>query len=166
MSANTLPLDLFKANLELQLRVSRLLLENGQRWLEAASRSGADSLAESGEEIENLLKTEDWQALATLTPQAFWTQIQQRIEGTQAAFQQRIENTRAVSEVAAGNQAAFTEGLQQAAQDWQKTVTEAFEGVGPVPQPFQNLIEQWGAAWTAPRKSKATGAKGGTGRGN
>ena len=34
MSNETIPLNLFKANLELQLRLQRLMQENGQQWLE------------------------------------------------------------------------------------------------------------------------------------
>lgn len=155
MSTGTLPLNLFKANLELQLRVAQLLQESGQRWLEAASRSGSESLAESGAEIESFLKPQDWQALSALPNQVFWRQFQQRIEDTQAA-----------SEFALGIQTAFTEGVQQAVQDWQKTVTEVFGEAGTVPQPFQDLLKQWGAAWTAPpRKEKAAAAKGSASRG-
>ena len=56
MSNETIPLNLFKANLELQLRLQRLVQENGQQWLENATRAGKDGIAESGAEIENLLK--------------------------------------------------------------------------------------------------------------
>ena len=56
MSNETIPLNLFKANLELQLRLQRLVQENGQQWLENATRAGKDGIAESGAEIESLLK--------------------------------------------------------------------------------------------------------------
>ena len=38
MSNETIPPNLFKANLELQLRLQRLMQENGQQWLENAAR--------------------------------------------------------------------------------------------------------------------------------
>ena len=66
MSNETIPLNLFKANLELQLRLQRLVQENGQQWLENATRAGKDGIAESGAEIESLLKAQNWQELATL----------------------------------------------------------------------------------------------------
>ena len=72
MSNETIPLNLFKANLELQLRLQRLMQENGQQWLENATRAGKDGIAESGTEIESLLKAQNWQELATLPAQAFW----------------------------------------------------------------------------------------------
>ena len=56
MSNETIPLNLFKANLELQLRLQRLMQENGQQWLENATRAGSENIAESGTEIESLLK--------------------------------------------------------------------------------------------------------------
>lgn len=156
MNTNAPSLDLYKANVELQLRITRLLQESGQRWLEAVSHSGTDGFAEAGAEFAELLKAQDWQALSVLPNQVFWRQIQQRIEDTQAA-----------SELAIGNQSAFTDGLQQALRDWQKAVTEAVGEVGTVPQPFQDLLKQWGAAWTAPvRKDKAAVTKGGANRGN
>ncbi|THF63747.1 hypothetical protein E6C76_14260 [Pseudothauera nasutitermitis] len=145
MSTNT-PLDLFKANLELQLRVTRLLRESGQRWLEAASRTGTEDLAEAEAEIEDLLKTDNWQTLATLPTQVFWRQFQQRAEDSQSA-----------SRFAADNQQAFAEGLQHAVEDWQKSVTAVFGGGA---QPFQDLFKQWGAAWAAPQQGKTGTAKG------
>ena len=53
MSNETIPLNLFKANLELQLRIQRLMQENGQQWLENATRAGKDGITESGAEIES-----------------------------------------------------------------------------------------------------------------
>ena len=46
MSNETIPLNLFKANLELQLRLQRLVQETGQQWLENATRAGKDGIAE------------------------------------------------------------------------------------------------------------------------
>ena len=42
MSNETIPPNLFKANLELQLRLQRLMQENGQQWLENAARAGKE----------------------------------------------------------------------------------------------------------------------------
>lgn len=84
MSNETIPLNLFKANVELQLRLQRLMQENGQQWLENATRAGSESIAESGAEIESLLKAQNWQELATLPAQAFWRQFQHHVGGAQA----------------------------------------------------------------------------------
>lgn len=134
-----LPLHLLKANLELQLRVNRLLQETGHQWLDIASRASSEAIAESGAEIDDVLKAENWQALAALPAEVFWRQFQQRVGDAQAATQ-----------VAVGAQTAFAGGLQQAIQAWQKTAFEAVGGGaanGVVP--FNDLFKPWGAAWAA-----------------
>ena len=83
MSNEAIPLNLFKANLELQLRLQRLMQENGQQWLENTARAGNENIAESGAEIESLLKAQNWQELATLPAQACWRQFQHQMGGAQ-----------------------------------------------------------------------------------
>ncbi|MQU09546.1 phasin family protein [Pseudomonas helleri] len=151
---NTIPLNLFKANLELQLRINRLLQENSQRWLDIASRAGTESVAESNAELENLLKANNWQALATLPGESFWRQLQQRIGDAQASAQ-----------VAISAQTAFTTGLQQAIQGWQKANIEAVGGGVDATLPFNDLFKQWGAVWASATASDGKPAKGGASRG-
>src|SRR5690606_24985820 len=113
MSNETTPFSLFKAHLELQLRLQRLMQENGQQWLESATRAGSERITESSAEIESLLKAKNWQELATLPAQAFWRQSQHYVGGAQA-----------LTHVAIQNRTAFTQGLQQAIHDWQESVTQ------------------------------------------
>ena len=61
MSMETLPLDLYKANVELQLRITRLLQEGGHRWLESVQKSNLRSMEQTTAEIEGLLQTGNWQ---------------------------------------------------------------------------------------------------------
>ena len=128
MSNETIPLNLFKANVELQLRLQRLMQENGQQWLENATRAGSESIAESGAEIESLLKAQNWQELATLPAQAFWRQFQYHVGGAQA-----------LTQVAINYQSSFTLGLHQAIQDWQKSVTDGV-GLSDAILPFQDFF--------------------------
>ncbi|ENO89352.1 hypothetical protein [Thauera linaloolentis] len=156
MNTNLPSLDLYKANIELQLRITRLLQDAGREWLEAVQRSNEEGVSEATTEIEGLLNSANWQALTTLPGEAFWRLFQQRSGDVQALNQAAIER-----------QAAFTAGLQQALENWQKAVTEAVGEVGALPQPFQDLLKQWGVAWTLPvRKDKAAVTKGGANRGN
>ena len=60
-NANTLPLDLYKANLELQVRIGKLFQEGGKQWLDYGYRLASDGIAESDAEIAQLLQSEDWQ---------------------------------------------------------------------------------------------------------
>ena len=59
-----LPLNLYKANTELQLRVVKLVMENWKKWLELSSRAVDDGIAESQARVEQLLKAQDWTSLA------------------------------------------------------------------------------------------------------
>ena len=141
MSNETIPLDLFKANLELQQRLRRLMQENVQQWLESGTRASSESIAESSAEIEILLKAKNWQELTTLPAQSFWHQFQHQVGGAQALTQDAIKN-----------QTAFTQGLQQAIQGWHKSVTQAV-GQGDAVLPFQDIFKQWGVV-LAPAQDK------------
>jgi len=46
-----LPIHLYKANAELQLRVTRLLQESGHRWIEAMQQLSADGVLETTSRI-------------------------------------------------------------------------------------------------------------------
>ncbi|MQT47886.1 hypothetical protein GHO40_14315 [Pseudomonas helleri] len=135
---NTLPLTLFKANLELQLQINRLLQENGHQWLEAATRASSKAIAESGANIEDLLKAGNWQALATLPSEGFWRKFQQQVGDAQTSAQTAISA-----------QTAFTTGLQQAIQVWQKTTLETVGSGTAASSPFDDLFKQWGAVWAS-----------------
>lgn len=135
MSTETLSLDLYKANVELQLRIIRLLQETGHQWLEAVQRASTDNIAETGAEIESLLRTANWQSLGTLPGESFWR-----------LFQQRTGDVQLVNQIAVKNQAALTGGLQQALESWQKSVGSVV-GTANVARPLQDIFGQWGANW-------------------
>lgn len=135
MNVESIPLALYKANIELQLRISRLLQENGHRWLESVQQSNAEGITETTAEIEALLRSANWQALAMLPIDTFWRQ-----------FQGRVGDTRQMNQLATENQAAFVAGVQQALESWQKEVAEAMQAGGS-PQQLQDMLAQWNAAW-------------------
>lgn len=150
-----LPLDLHKANLELQVRVGKLIQESGQQWLDFANRMYGDGIAESNAEVEELLKTRDWQKLATLPAESFWRQVQQRFGDSQAAAQ-----------IAIGAQTAFASGLQEAVRTWQKETAEAL-GDNPLAgslgdSAWNDLLKPWERLLSAvspgskPRAKKTT----------
>ncbi|HFH3303698.1 phasin family protein [Pseudomonas aeruginosa] len=147
MSTETLSLDLYKANVELQLRITRLLQETGHQWLEAVQRASAENVAETTAEIESLLRTGSWQSLATLPAESFWR-----------LFQQRTGDVQLVNQIALKNQAAFTSGLQQALESWQKSISSVV-GTSSVAHPLQDIFKQWGATWAEaiqPKKGNST----------
>ncbi len=66
----------------------------------------------------------------------------------------------ALTQVAIKNQTTFTQGLQIAIQDWQKSVTQAV-GQGDAVLPFQDIFKQWGAVWASAQDKEAPGKTGG-----
>ena len=84
---NELPIQLYKANAELQLQITRLLQESGHHWLEAMQQLSAGGVLETTSRIQNLQQAADWQALATLPSEVFWRLCQGRMGDTQAVGQ-------------------------------------------------------------------------------
>ena len=136
MSKMNLPLDLYKANLELQARLGKLFQEGGKQWLDYGYRLVNDGIAETDAEIEQVLRSEDWQKLATLPAESFWRQLQQRFGDSQAATQMAVTA-----------QAGFVRGLQEAVQAWQKQTTEALGTVASTTAfgdpTWSNLFKPW-----------------------
>ncbi len=131
MNTETLPLELYKANNGLQLRITRLLQESSHAWLEAAQQSSAAGMTETAARIESLSNSADWQALVTLPSGVFWR-----------VFQEQLNGARATHQVTMRNQAAFVNGLQQALGSWQEAVSDAFaEAAGTAP--FADALRQW-----------------------
>ncbi len=135
MSMETLPLDLYKANVELQLRITRLLQEGGHRWLESVQKSSMRSMEQTTAEIEGLLQTANWQSLATLPADTFWR-----------LFQHGVNDNQTINQLAIQNQAEFTSGLQEALEAWQKSVLGVVANTNAA-VPVMDIFKQWGAPW-------------------
>lgn len=134
-----LPLNLYKANAELQLRISKLVMENWKKWLELSSRAVDDGIAESQSKVEQLLKAQDWQALATMPAETF-----------RRLLQQRMGDSTVNNQIAANVQAHFAQGLQEAIQTWQQDTARALGSVGDVGlanTPWNDVVAQWGKLW-------------------
>ncbi len=132
---NDLPLSLYKANTEFQLRVNKLVMENWKKWLELSSCAVDDGIAESQARVEQLIKAQDWAALATLPADTFWRQLQQR-----------TGDAHVTNQIAANVQAHFAQGLQEAIQTWQKDTAAALGGAGGagLTGPWDDIVAQWG----------------------
>ncbi len=157
MSINTdLPLNLYKANLELQLRMARIMQESCKKWMELGARGVGETITDYNTELEQLLKAQDWQSLAALPADTFWRRLQQRFNDSQSATQ-----------TAVGMQTAFAAGVQDALQSWQKETMQAFSGVtdiGSINNAFNDIAKQWSQMWpvnavTESKPSKAASAK-------
>ena len=135
---NELPIQLYKANAELQLQITRLLQESGHRWLEAMQQLSAGGVEETTARIQRLQQAADWQALATLPSEAF-----------RCLYQGRVGDAQAIAQTATRGQAAFVDGLRQALTTWQGSVSEAF-GTSGDSAPFVQLFQPWAQPWSAP----------------
>ncbi len=152
MSIQATPLNLFKANAELQLRIAQLMRESGHRWLAAAQQTSAAGISETTAELQSLLRAEDWQSLASLPAEAFMRRLEDRMSDAKSA-----------SDIAIKNQQAFASGLQQALEAWQKSVAEALraDGAPNLPAlPLQDIFKQWLSAWTLATQDPAQAKSG------
>ncbi|RDI97823.1 phasin family protein [Dyella solisilvae] len=134
-----LPLALYKANTEFQLRVNKLVMENWRKWLEMSTRAVDDGIAESQARVEQLLKAQDWVGLATIPADTFWRQLQQR-----------MGDANVTNQIAANVQQHFAQGLQDAFETWQKDTARALSGLGEgalSTTQWSDMMGQWGHLW-------------------
>lgn len=135
-----LPLSLYKANSELQLRINKLVMENWKKWLELSTRAMDDGIAESQARVEQLLRAQDWTALASMPAETFGRLLQQRLGDADVTNQ-----------IAASVQAHFAQGLQEAIQIWQKDTARALGSMSDVGSmanaPWNDVMAQWGRLW-------------------
>ena len=134
---NELPIQLYKANAELQLQLTRLLQESGHRWLEAMQQLSAGGVQETTARIQGLQQAADWQALATLPSEVF-----------RRLYQDRVDDAQAITQTAAKSQSAFVDGLRQALTTWQSSGSEAFGASGDAAS-FAQLCQPWTQPWSA-----------------
>ena len=77
MSQDTgIPMALYKANLELVMRLGALLQENRRRWTRFGVASADDAIERTLNETGRLLTTNDWTSLTNLPGEAFWKAMQ------------------------------------------------------------------------------------------
>lgn len=113
MKTPTLPLSLYKANLDLWLRIGELLEENRNQWTTLMARELQQGAAAGGLDLD-AVRRGDWQTLALLPGQALQRLAAHGVGDLQAAAQ-----------TALGNQMTFATGFQQALADWQQATVEA-----------------------------------------
>ena len=118
MSVNTkTPMALYKANLELVLRIGTLLQENRQRWMQAGAAGSSEAIQRTLSETERMLTTNDWTSLSAMPGEEFWKSLR----GGAGPLQGTVES-------AVHSQAEFAEGLKQAFVEWQQQSADALGG--------------------------------------
>lgn len=133
------PMALYKANLELVMRLGALLQENRRRWTRFGVASADEAIERTLSETGRLLTTNDWTSLANLPGEAFWKAVQGEPGPMQGAL-----------DAAVGNQNAFAQGLQEAFGAWQQQCAEVIREAGGTPPVAFNLDSAWRSATTRP----------------
>lgn len=131
------PMALYKANLELVLRLGTLLQENRQRWMQAGTAGTSEAIQRTLAETERMLTTNDWSALSKIPGQEFWNSM-----GTGTT---PLHGT---IETAVRSQTEFAEGLKQAFAEWQQQSAAALGGnaAQPAPWAFTDLMQAFNPA--------------------
>src|SRR5690554_3358165 len=161
--ASNLPLALYKANLELWLRIGQLLEDNREQWTGVLAQELDQRMAEAGRSAGDAGAAPGWQSsLAMMPGNELWRLAEQQVSDLQA-----------LAQTASGNQMTFVNGFQQALEEWQEATASAFgEAAGDVElpaQPFQGLHDTFeqlsnallsgmGALAPAARTAPAAGA--------
>ncbi|HET9032053.1 MAG TPA: phasin family protein [Dokdonella sp.] len=103
------PMALYKANLELVMRIGALLQENRQRWMQAGAAGTSDAIQRTLAQTERLLTSNDWASLSTMPGEDFWKSLQSGASRLQGSFESSVRS-----------QTEFAEGLKQAFAEWQQ----------------------------------------------
>ncbi len=131
------PMALYKANLELVLRIGALLQENRQRWMQAGAAGTSEAIQRTLAQTERMLTTNDWTSLSAMPGEDFWRSLQ----GGSSPLQGSVES-------AVRSQAEFAEGLKQAFAEWQQQSIAAIGGVAApaATRAFSDLMQTFNAA--------------------
>ena len=135
-----LPIHLYKAHVELQLQITRLLQECGQQWFDAMRKVGAESTQETAKRIQGVHQVTDWKQLGVLLSQ----RPPRATHGPDAAVFRSPH-------AAAQSQALLVQGLGQALVNWQRTVSGAL-GADSSHAAVQPWLQFWQGTAAAPQR--------------
>jgi hypothetical protein len=148
------PMALYKANLELVLRIGALLQENRRRWSQAGAAGASEAIERTLAETQRMLTTNDWSSLSAMPGEEFWKSL----SGGSAPLQGTVES-------AIRSQTEFAQGLKDAFAEWQQQSVEAMGGSDSqaAPWAFGDLMQAFsptaGGRKPAPAQSTAEAHK-------
>lgn len=137
------PMALYKANLELVLRLGALLHEQRRQWSVFGSASVGAALERTLAQTEKVLTSNDWSQLMAMPGNAFWRSLRAEPMPVQASIEKALQC-----------QDAFAQGLKDAFAQWQQQSADAL-GTDTAPWTLASIMQ----AFEAP----ASQAKDGTG---
>jgi hypothetical protein len=144
------PMALYKANLELVLRIGALLQENRRRWSKAGTTGASEAIERTLAETQRMLTTNDWTSLSAMPGEEFWKSL----SSGGAPLQGTVES-------AIRSQTEFAQGLKDAFAEWQQQSAEALGGnpAQAAPWAFGDLMQAFsnthGAGKPTPAQSPA-----------
>lgn len=155
-----LPMKLWKANLDLQLRIGQLIQDSGREWMDLGAHAVGEGMQETDTELRDLLRGGDWHALASWPANAFWRQAEVRLGDGQE-----------LARIAISAQNAFARGLVDAVRDWQDEVAaavadtakgkDAVDGWQAMFEPWLALQSAFSPPAAAPSSPKGSRKRGG-----
>src|SRR5690625_2570093 len=113
--ASKLPLALYKANLELWLRMGQLLEDNRGQWMGLLASELDQRMSEARRSAGDVQAARNWPSMAMLPGSELWRIAEQQVSDLQA-----------LAQTASGNQMTFVNGFQQALEEWQQATASAF----------------------------------------
>jgi hypothetical protein len=143
------PMALYKANLELVLRIGALLQENRRRWSKASAAGTSEAIERTLAETQRMLTTNDWTSLSAMPGEEFWKSL----SSGSAPLQGTVES-------AIRSQTEFAQGLKDAFAEWQQQSAEALGGnpAQPAPWAFGDLMQAFGNATESRKPAPTQGA--------
>lgn len=129
----TAPLALYKANLELALRVGQLLNENRRQWTRQSLAGVDQAVNRTLEESERALAGFDWSRLSSLPAEGFWNTLKPDTGTLKTSIDEVI-----------AQQSSFASGLHDAVEAWQRQCGEAVRDAGlalPTTTGFEDFLK-------------------------
>ncbi|HMM65490.1 MAG TPA: hypothetical protein PKC03_00990 [Dokdonella sp.] len=150
MTANSkTPMALYKANLELVLRIGALLQENRRRWAQLGAAGTSDAIERTLAQAERVLTSNDWSSLSAIPGEDFWKSIRDDNAPVQGTV-----------EAAIGSQAAFAQGLKEAFEAWQQQSADALGGGMALPAAnFADFMKSFTPSQAAARSAPKAGTE-------
>lgn len=138
------PLALYKANLELLMRIGALLQENRQRWTKLGVAGTDDAIQRTLAQTEKLLTTNDWTSVSAMPGDGFWKSLE-----PDASLRGNLE-------AAVNSQTTFAKGLNDAFAAWRDHCADVIRSAGgSIPTAFAVTARVNVAKPTAAKKAAA-----------
>ncbi|MCR6700399.1 MAG: hypothetical protein NVV68_04200 [Dokdonella sp.] len=139
MTTNTpTPFALYKANLELALRIGQLLNENRKQWARQGLAGVDQAVGRTLDESERAMAGVDWTRLAGLPVEGVWNTL------NWDALKPDVGTLKSSIDEVIAQQSSFASGLHEAVEAWQRQCGEAVREAGlalPTTTGFEDFLK-------------------------